>query len=148
MQGGQDEVKHLEGGFPVSPLRVEHRDEGSHDDNEPQERGTDNEPQDSGSHCPENDSRDRSDDVNVSHSSTPQVDPIGTTCSTTVVRVRIRADEKILRPGTPTVACCCTSMLYETQRAGLRWADTGSDLRGRYWDRTSDLLGVNEALSR
>jgi len=24
----------------------------------------------------------------------------------------------------------------------------GADLGGRYWDRTSDLLGVNEALSR
>ncbi len=23
-----------------------------------------------------------------------------------------------------------------------------ADLRGRYWDRTSDLFGVNEALSR
>jgi hypothetical protein len=26
--------------------------------------------------------------------------------------------------------------------------DQGSDLGGRYWDRTSDLFGVNEALSR
>lgn len=26
--------------------------------------------------------------------------------------------------------------------------DMASDLRGRYWDRTSDLFGVNEALSR
>jgi hypothetical protein len=34
------------------------------------------------------------------------------------------------------------------QKAGLRSADTGSELGGRYWDRTSDLLGVNEALSR
>jgi hypothetical protein len=38
---------------------------------------------------------------------------------------------------------CCTSLLYETERAGLRGADTGSELGGRYWDRTSDLLGVN-----
>ena len=26
--------------------------------------------------------------------------------------------------------------------------DMGADLGGRYWDRTSDLFGVNEALSR
>ena len=26
--------------------------------------------------------------------------------------------------------------------------DQGADLGGRYWDRTSDLFGVNEALSR
>jgi hypothetical protein len=26
--------------------------------------------------------------------------------------------------------------------------DIAADLGGRYWDRTSDLLGVNEALSR
>ncbi len=26
--------------------------------------------------------------------------------------------------------------------------DQGPDLGGRYWDRTSDLFGVNEALSR
>ena len=26
--------------------------------------------------------------------------------------------------------------------------DQAADLGGRYWDRTSDLLGVNEALSR
>ena len=26
--------------------------------------------------------------------------------------------------------------------------DQASDLGGRYWDRTSDLFGVNEALSR
>ena len=29
-----------------------------------------------------------------------------------------------------------------------RYGDTRSDLGGRYWNRTSDLLGVNEALSR
>ena len=43
---------------------------------------------------------------------------------------------------------CCTWLLAETGGAGVRGRDTGSDLRGRYWDRTSDLLGVNEALSR
>jgi hypothetical protein len=37
---------------------------------------------------------------------------------------------------------CCTSLLYETERAGLRWADTGSELGGRYWDRTSIQAGV------
>ena len=43
---------------------------------------------------------------------------------------------------------CCTSLLYGHEKAGVRDRNTGSDLRGRYWDRTSDLLGVNEALSR
>jgi hypothetical protein len=31
---------------------------------------------------------------------------------------------------------------------GRKISDQGSDLGGRYWDRTSDLFGVNEALSR
>jgi hypothetical protein len=31
---------------------------------------------------------------------------------------------------------------------GCKIVDQGSDLGGRYWDRTSDLFGVNEALSR
>jgi hypothetical protein len=31
---------------------------------------------------------------------------------------------------------------------GQKIVDQGSDLGGRYWDRTSDLFGVNEALSR
>jgi hypothetical protein len=39
-------------------------------------------------------------------------------------------------------------LLYGHTRAGVRERNTGSELRGRYWDRTSDLLGVNEALSR
>jgi integrase len=41
-----------------------------------------------------------------------------------------------------------TSLLNGHTRAGVRGRNTGSDLGGRYWDRTSDLLGVNEALSR
>jgi hypothetical protein len=31
---------------------------------------------------------------------------------------------------------------------GCKIVDQGPDLGGRYWDRTSDLFGVNEALSR
>ena len=31
---------------------------------------------------------------------------------------------------------------------GDKIVDHGADLGGRYWDRTSDLFGVNEALSR
>ena len=31
---------------------------------------------------------------------------------------------------------------------GRKIFDQGADLGGRYWDRTSDLFGVNEALSR
>ena len=58
-------------------------------------------------------------------------------------------DQRLLvRSAAAAVLRCCTAPLYETGRAGLRWADTGSELGGRYWDRTSDLLGVNEALSR
>jgi hypothetical protein len=34
------------------------------------------------------------------------------------------------------------------QKPSLKIADQASDLGGRYWDRTSDLFGVNEALSR
>ncbi len=31
---------------------------------------------------------------------------------------------------------------------GIKIGYRAYDLRGRYWDRTSDLFGVNEALSR
>ncbi len=34
------------------------------------------------------------------------------------------------------------------QICGIKIVDQHSDLGGRYWDRTSDLFGVNEALSR
>jgi hypothetical protein len=43
---------------------------------------------------------------------------------------------------------CCTSALYERPERRLSARHLVSDLGGRYWDRTSDLLGVNEALSR
>jgi hypothetical protein len=39
---------------------------------------------------------------------------------------------------------CCTSVLYGSPQDGLSACDLVSDLGGRYWDRTSDLLGVNE----
>lgn len=43
---------------------------------------------------------------------------------------------------------CCTSLLYGQQKGHLpRW-EVAFELGGRYWDRTSDLFGVNEALSR
>jgi integrase len=47
------------------------------------------------------------------------------------------------RPGPTAVLRCCTGSrgLSLTPSSGLRPS-------GRYWDRTSDLLGVNEALSR
>ena len=35
-----------------------------------------------------------------------------------------------------------------SRKPGRKIGDRASDLRGRYWDRTSDLFGVNEALSR
>ena len=34
------------------------------------------------------------------------------------------------------------------QKPSSKIDDQDSDLGGRYWDRTSDLFGVNEALSR
>ena len=37
----------------------------------------------------------------------------------------------------------CTSQLYERQKPCPMISDRASDLRGRYWDRTSDLFGVN-----
>ncbi len=43
---------------------------------------------------------------------------------------------------------CCTPVLYEHQKRPVRCSEPAGELGGRYWDRTSDLLGVNEALSR
>jgi integrase len=43
---------------------------------------------------------------------------------------------------------CCTSVLYGNKNGRFPQKEPASDLGGRYWDRTSDLLGVNEALSR
>gem|GEM_PF-7128445 len=36
----------------------------------------------------------------------------------------------------------------QSRKPGPEIGYRASDLRGRYWDRTSDLFGVNEALSR
>jgi integrase len=57
---------------------------------------------------------------------------------------------------TGSVACwddgCCALLLHfsAAQRSKGRFPrrEPASLLRGRYWDRTSDLFGVNEALSR
>ncbi len=43
---------------------------------------------------------------------------------------------------------CCIPLLYGHKNGHLHRWKVASDLRGRYWDRTSDLFGVNEALSR
>jgi hypothetical protein len=43
---------------------------------------------------------------------------------------------------------CCISPLYGYNKGHLHRWEMACDLRGRYWDRTSDLFGVNEALSR
>ena len=43
---------------------------------------------------------------------------------------------------------CCTSVLDRTQNGRFPQKEPAVELCGRYWDRTSDLLGVNEALSR
>ena len=43
---------------------------------------------------------------------------------------------------------CCTSVLPEKQNGRFPETEPAGELGGRYWDRTSDLLGVNEALSR
>jgi hypothetical protein len=42
-----------------------------------------------------------------------------------------------------TAPSSCTSQLYQRQRPRPIVSDRASDLRGRYWDRTSDLFGVN-----
>lgn len=38
--------------------------------------------------------------------------------------------------------------LFEDQKGHIPLWDVAFDRGGRYWDRTSDLFGVNEALSR
>src|SRR6185437_3600931 len=43
---------------------------------------------------------------------------------------------------------CCTSVLYGNQNGRFPRKEPAAGRCGRYWDRTSDLLGVNEALSR
>ena len=43
---------------------------------------------------------------------------------------------------------CCRLLLPEDQKRPVPESEPASELGGRYWDRTSDLLGVNEALSR
>jgi hypothetical protein len=43
---------------------------------------------------------------------------------------------------------CCTLVLYGMQKRPAPLPEPASDLVGRYWDRTSDLFGVNEARSR
>ena len=47
-------------------------------------------------------------------------------------------------PG-PTTRRSCTSLLYRRRRPGSKISNRASDLRGRYWDRTSDLFGVKWA---
>ena len=42
---------------------------------------------------------------------------------------------------------CSLNVPRERLRPNPNYSDWASDLRGRYWDRTSDLFGVNEALS-
>jgi hypothetical protein len=48
--------------------------------------------------------------------------------------------------------CCCPLLLPSaaapTCKNGRSREEPAAELGGRYWDRTSDLLGVNEALSR
>jgi hypothetical protein len=46
------------------------------------------------------------------------------------------------------LARCCTSVLYGQRKRPVTRSQLAAELGGRYWDRTSDLLGVNEALSR
>jgi len=38
---------------------------------------------------------------------------------------------------------CCTSLLCKIEKGPSRVTETAPDLGGRYWDRTSDLCGVN-----
>jgi len=61
---------------------------------------------------------------------------------------RVRRDvTRSCRPAAPSApegGYCCTSVLYGPLRAGLCLCDPAADLGGRYWDRTSDLLGVKD----
>ena len=50
--------------------------------------------------------------------------------------------------GHPVRAGRSYSWLYEHERGRFPRSGPAPDLCGRYWDRTSDLFGVNEALSR
>ncbi len=43
---------------------------------------------------------------------------------------------------------CCTLLLHQDRKRPVARSQPAAELGGRYWDRTSDLLGVNEALSR
>ena len=43
---------------------------------------------------------------------------------------------------------CCRLLLPQDQKRPVPRSEPAAELGGRYWDRTSDLLGVNEALSR
>jgi hypothetical protein len=43
---------------------------------------------------------------------------------------------------------CCTLLLHQDPKGPVPRSEPAAELGGRYWDRTSDLLGVNEALSR
>jgi hypothetical protein len=43
---------------------------------------------------------------------------------------------------------CCRLLLPVDEEGRFLQKEPASDLGGRYWDRTSDLFGVNEALSR
>jgi hypothetical protein len=38
---------------------------------------------------------------------------------------------------------CCTFLLYKIEKGPSLAPETVPDLGGRYWDRTSDLFGVN-----
>jgi hypothetical protein len=51
------------------------------------------------------------------------------------------------RPGRARGAVVIHVVTQSTKNHFRRW-EVASDVRGRYWDRTSDLFGVNEALSR
>jgi hypothetical protein len=38
---------------------------------------------------------------------------------------------------------CCRLMLPQDEKRPVPWSEPAGELGGRYWDRTSDLLGVN-----
>ena len=43
-----------------------------------------------------------------------------------------------------TAGHCCTLLLHQDPKRPVAWSQPAAELGGRYWDRTSDLLGVNE----
>ena len=76
--------------------------------------------------------------------------PATTTSGRTQATLDSEADITQIRGSHDVTATdgCCRLLPPEDQKDRFLRKEPVFDLRGRYWDRTSDLFGVNEALSR